>query len=111
MPVDRVYDGNDLLPALRSGVGFPRRTFYYFRGAILEGVREDSWKLRMAYPVQGEMDPQPSGPPVTELFNLDYDPAEQYNVWDRNKERGGILLAKMKSMAKELGSKMHVESK
>ncbi len=111
LPTDRVYDGSDLLPGLRSGSGFARKTFYYFRGATLEGVREESWKLRMAYPVQGEADPQPAGPPIPELFNLDYDPAEQYNVWDRNKERGEILLAKMKTMAKELGSKMHVDGK
>ena len=42
----------------------------------------------------------PSGPPVPELFNLNTTPPEQYNVWDRNRDRDVNLLAKM-----------HVESK
>lgn len=60
-------DGHDLA-ALWSGETqqSPRREFYYHRGTRIQGVRVGPWKLRT---VDGD-----------ELFQLDVDSSERYNV-------------------------------
>ena len=60
-------DGYDLA-ALWSGLTgqSPRREFLYHRGAQVQGIRVGPWKLRT---VDGD-----------ELFQLDLDPAERFNV-------------------------------
>lgn len=110
LPRDRVYDGFDLLPVLRGTVRSPRSVFHYFRGNTLEAVREGSWKMRFAQPIQGEGQSGPAGPPRPELFNLDFDPAEQYNVYERHRDLGDSLMNKMRAFAQELKAQFH-ESK
>jgi arylsulfatase A len=100
MPADRVYDGFDLMPMLRDGVPSPRSIFYYCRGRVLEAVREGSWKYRFARWVT-EAGPS-NEPPAPELFNLDWDPGEQYNVYQQNRELGDRLAAKLRDFAKEI---------
>ena len=64
IPKDRDYDGYNLLPLLQGKTQTsPRTSYHYFLGPNLEGVREGPWKLRL-----------------NELYNLDLDPAEQYDV-------------------------------
>jgi arylsulfatase A len=66
MPTDRAIDGVDLTPLLRGIGPSPRTELFYFLGSTLEAVRDGEWKLRVA-----------GGP---QLFNLNTDPAERYNV-------------------------------
>ena len=47
LPEGRVLDGVDLTPAL-IGDGAPREVFHYFRGAKLEAIRRNQWKLHLA---------------------------------------------------------------
>jgi arylsulfatase A-like enzyme len=47
LPEGRVLDGVDLTPAL-IGDGAPRTVFQYFRGAKLEAIRRNQWKLHLA---------------------------------------------------------------
>ena len=109
LPIDRVYDGYDLMQHLRGRARSPRKVNHYFLGNVLEGIREGAWKLRYAYPVRMEDDPPPKGPPVLELFNLDFDPAERYNVYADNKEKAADLLVQMRTLAAGLHAKMHGE--
>ena len=95
LPKDRVYDGFDLMPVLRGQGPSPRNTFHYFRGRTLEAIREGSWKYRFA---------KEGGEAKPELFNLDWDPAEQYNVYDQNRETGERLAGKLRALAKELNA-------
>jgi arylsulfatase A-like enzyme len=95
MPADRVYDGYDLLPAMRNGAKSQRGTFYYVRGANLDAVREGPWKYRFARAEGG-------APAVPELFHLEDDPCEQYNVYDRHKDIGDRLAVKLKAFAAEI---------
>ncbi len=95
MPKDRVYDGFDLMPVLRGQGPSPRNTFHYFRGRTLEAIREGSWKYRFA---------KDGGEARPELFNVDWDPAEQYNVYEQNREVGERLARKLGAMAKELNA-------
>jgi hypothetical protein len=66
--------------------------------------------MRFAQPIQGEGQSGPAGPPRPELFNLDFDPAEQYNVYERHRDLGDSLMNKMRAFAQELKAQFH-ESK
>lgn len=89
MPSDRVYDGFDLMPLLSGAGKPPRNEFFYCRGRALEAVREGQWKLRYTRQAQ-------------ELFNLDEDPAERYNLYDRHPEVAGRLLKRLRAFAAEI---------
>jgi arylsulfatase A-like enzyme len=84
LPSGRMYDGSDLMPLLSGTMSkSPRETFYYFVGKSLEAVRRGPWKLRAA--------------PNPELYNLDLDPSEMYNVYDRYQDVGDRLLRELKA--------------
>jgi len=99
-PADRVYDGADLMPLLRDGQPSPRSHFYYCLGKTLEAVREGPWKYRFARG-RGEDGPSQDAP-LPELFHLDWDPAERHNLYDRHRDRGNRLAARMKEFAEEI---------
>ena len=46
VPQDRVIDGVDIWPAL-VGDAEPRQSFFYFRGAALQAIRQGGWKLHL----------------------------------------------------------------
>ncbi len=84
MPKGRVYDGHNLLPLLRNETAeSPRKHYHYYLGADLQAYREGPWKYRQA----GQNPP--------ELYHLDWDPAEQYNVHDRNPEIASRLAGRV----------------
>lgn len=98
IPADRAYDGYDLLPYLRGGAPAPRNEFYYVVGNVVEAVREGPWKYRRGQSggSNGE----------AELFHLDWDPAEQYNLAGRHPELAARLGEKLKKYAEEVGGKL-----
>ncbi|MBU6300512.1 MAG: sulfatase [Verrucomicrobia bacterium] len=82
LPPGRVLDGVDLWPALTGG-GRPREVFHYFRGAVLEAVREGRWKLHL-------------GPGA--LYDLEADPGEARDLASNRPaevERLRVLAGKM----------------
>jgi len=86
VPSDRAIDGNDIMPMIKGESPSPTNVFYYFRGNELEAVREGKWKFRFSNHTRPErtrdQEPEP------ELFNLDVDPSERYNV---AKEHPGVM--------------------
>jgi uncharacterized sulfatase len=113
LPSDRVYDGFDLSPLLRGQAkSSPRQAFHYFRGANLEAMREGPWKFRLGRQPASEDNAAANEklPPKAELFHLDYDPAEQYDVYARHREIGDRLRGKMKALAAEVKAQMHQEA-
>ena len=90
LPKDRVYDGKSLLPHLRDGHPSPRQEYFYHLGKVLEAVRQGPWKYR-----QGKQSPP-------ELFHLDRDPAERYNVAPQNPDLVAKLAARLKAFAAEV---------
>jgi arylsulfatase A-like enzyme len=79
LPTDRVLDGADLSPVLRGTGPSPRRTYFYYRGSLLQAVRSGPYKLHFVTRPEGhDMKPEPIDPPW--LFNLDHDPSEQFDV-------------------------------
>jgi len=83
VPTDRVYDGYNLLPTLKGQAPSPRDNYKYFLGADLQAIRQGPWKYRQA------------GKNPPELFHLDFDPAEQYNVHDRNPHIAHSLASRL----------------
>lgn len=78
---DRIYDSHDLMPLLRGRTAIsPRESYHYFLGPELEGLREGPWKYRKG-----------------ELYHLDLDPAEQYNVAARNPEVAARMASRLEA--------------
>jgi arylsulfatase A-like enzyme len=79
-PTDRVLDGVDLSPTLLRGAPSPRQSFGYWRDGELYAFRQGSWKAhfvtRGAY---GRGGPRVAHD-VPELYQLDVDPGERFNV-------------------------------
>lgn len=92
LPQDRALDGFDLRATLGRGEPSPRKEFFYCLDKRLEGVRQGPWKLRHA----------PGGAP--ELFHLERDPSERYNVRDREPEVAARLAARLRQFAREIGA-------
>ena len=92
VPDDRPIDGNDLWPLLRGETDeSPTQVHHYFNGGQLQAVRQGPWKLRLA-----------SGEP--ELFHLDRDYMERFNVAEDYPDRVEELRALMEEMAEETGA-------
>jgi len=95
IPEDRPIDGHNVWPLLAGetpdGSDDP---FYYLWLDSLQAVREGPWKLRLADPAQ----PQ--------LYHLERDPGEKYNVADQHPERVEVLRQRMRAFAEETEAKM-----
>jgi len=78
-PSDRVLDGYDLSEVLQGKGRSPRQTMFYWRGSKLYAVRHGSFKAHFI--TQSEYG---ADAPVThatpELYNLDQDPSEKWNI-------------------------------
>lgn len=95
MPDDRKLDSYDLSPLLRYGKGkSPRQELFYWARADINAVRVGSWKLHVK-----QMNPMnflkalPMEAP--ELYHVDTDLAEAYNVAERYPEKVAELLGRI----------------
>ena len=97
LPRDRVIDGRDIMPLLTTGKDTTQRALYYFRGTDLEGVREGRWKLRRTRHLRTDLAATDSITP--ELFDLDLDPGEHYDVSKRHPDVVARLEKQIRSFA------------
>jgi arylsulfatase A-like enzyme len=104
VPDDRPLDSHDLLPFLRGRTPSPVDEFFYCRSNNLEAVRNGSWKLRLSRHARDDL--EQDQPLTPELFSLDLDPSEQYNVADRNPDVAQRLEERLRSFGEELGAKV-----
>ena len=88
-PSDRPLDGYDLSATLKSGTPSPRQTIFYYATnggypAPLVAVREGPYKLHLRAPQEGRgggATAQGSADaPKVELYNLDEDPSEKFDL-------------------------------
>jgi arylsulfatase A-like enzyme len=105
IPEDYDLDGFNMLPFLKGEKQSPRQDFYYFFTGICEGVRQGAWKYRYS-PVNQFRKKRPQGP-VKELFHLERDPSERFNVADRYPEKVKDLDFKMRAMVERWGATVH----
>ncbi|MBL7112091.1 MAG: sulfatase [Bacteroidales bacterium] len=104
MPGDRIYDGRNILGAITGEKDFPEFEFFYFRDKRIEGVRHGEWKLRLSRHLRTDLDE--TDPLTPELFNLDLDPSERYNVANRHPKKVEEMLQKMQRIAAEMDSQV-----
>lgn len=105
MPNDgRTYDGFDLMPMLTTGAPSPRREFFFFRAAVLEGVRQGPWKYRRATGEGIEGEPRAEAKP--ELYHLERDIAERYNQAEQEPGVAERMEKRLREFAKEVGAEV-----
>ena len=104
VPQDREIDGRDILPFLRSKAPSPVTEFFYCRSINLEAVRDRNWKLRLSRHARDDLE---KGQPLTpELFDLNLDPSEQYNVAEGHPDIVARLEQRLRALGDELGAKV-----
>jgi arylsulfatase A-like enzyme len=89
---DRVLDGHDLAPTLMGKTPSPRQTLFYYGGSTLNAVRRGSYKAHFAYgAVSGRGSNPDPAPRAPELYNLDEDPSEKFDIASKFPEVIGEL--------------------
>ncbi|MBT4867703.1 MAG: sulfatase [Planctomycetaceae bacterium] len=79
LPTDRIVDGLDLSPVLLGTGPSPRKTMFYYRGTRLMAVRKGAFKAHfITQSAYGGGGPKTHETP--ELYQLNHDPSEKYNV-------------------------------
>jgi arylsulfatase A-like enzyme len=99
-PSDRVLDGYDLSQTLRGKVPSPRHTVFHYAnsgGGILSAVRRDSFKALFVVTSTGPAGPAEATPAPPQLYNLDQDPSEKYDVAEKHPG----VLADLRKLADE----------
>ena len=96
MPDDRLYDGVDLSPTLFADFESPRDTLYFYRFTDIFAVRKGKYKAHFsiygAFGGDGRTDlAEP------ELYDLENDPGEQYNIAAEHPE----IVAELKELAEK----------
>ena len=100
LPADRPIDGIDLSPVLRGAPMPPREALYFFQYWVLNAVRAGRWKLH----VDRHGHPNPDARELPQLFDLEADPGEAYNVANREPEALAHLTALAERFAAEIAS-------
>ena len=100
MPDDRVYDGADILPMLKGESPPLFRRLFYHRGERVEAVREGAWKYRLSN------DGNPNIKAMPELYNLELDWSERYNVAADHPDVVTKLDAMLRAFAEEVGGEV-----
>ncbi len=121
IPANRTLDGKNFLPVLQGTGVSPHEAFFYYRGPVLEAIRQGRWKLRIpahrtewrnyrdrameksrdegrTFAVAG----LPWGNGSPELFDLETDPSERFNRIEAEPETAAQLKEKMIRFAEEL---------
>ena len=88
MPADKHIDGHDLMPFLQKKEPSPTHEYLYYMRWDLEGIRVDEWKYRNAAM-------ENSDKRVDELYNLDTDAGEKFNLIKYYPEKLKELKARM----------------
>lgn len=92
LPTDRKLDGHDLSATLRHRHPSPRKDFFYWNRGLLHAIRSGPWKLHFI-----QREPVNYGRVAAmehpELYHLEFDIAEAYNVADSHPETVAELTA------------------
>ena len=92
LPADRPIDGIDLRKALMANEPVPREAFFYYRGQQLFAVRSGRWKAHLS--TQGAYgDPAPVRHDPPQLYDLDVDPGERFDVAAGHPDEAARLVA------------------
>lgn len=97
-PADRTLDGYDLSKLLTGeSETSPRETVFYWRSSKLYAVRHGPWKAHFITEGCYGIGPERQEHEIPELYNLDHDPSEKYNVASQHPE----IVAQLTELAKQ----------
>jgi uncharacterized sulfatase len=97
-PTDRVLDGFDLSSALRGKSPSPRPSLFYYassRSGGLSAVRRGPYKAHFIVPGADSSGSPAGASGAPQLYNLDQDPSEKYDLADKHPE----LIADLRRLA------------
>jgi arylsulfatase A-like enzyme len=97
-PTDRVLDGFDLSSALRGKSPSPRPSLFYYassRSGGLSAVRRGPYKAHFIVPGADSAGSPAGASGAPQLYNLDQDPSEKYDLADKHPE----LIADLRRLA------------
>jgi arylsulfatase A len=98
VPTDRVLDGYDLSPTLKGNGPSPRHSLFYYASTgagVLSAVRRDSFKAHFVVPATDGA--ASAGPVNPQLYNLDEDPSEKFDLAAKRPD----LLTELRALADE----------
>jgi arylsulfatase A-like enzyme len=126
VPNDRPFDGMDVSTFLKGAEKSPRTELFYYSSSTCQAVRQGEWKLRMAPedapagrpPAASQASNAGGGasgdrtqaasteqrlpqPLVTQLFNMDTDPSERFNLAKEESAVAEKLAARLQEFAKQ----------
>jgi arylsulfatase A-like enzyme len=99
-PSDRVLDGYDLSLTLKGRAPSPRHTLFYYANSgngILSAVRRDSFKAFFVVPPADAAGTSGAAASSPQLYNLDQDPSEKFDVAEKHPE----LMIELRKLADE----------
>jgi len=100
---DRPFDGRDIMPWLEGVEPSPNELFFYVYPGVVRGVRDPRWKLV----VRRE---SPEGDLRAELYDLQSDPYERFDVAEDHPDVVKRLRAEMTRFAAESGARLESDS-
>ncbi len=99
IPDDREIDGNDLMPFLQGKELSPTSEYLYYMRWNLEGIRLGNWKFRNGAAA-------PGSDPAEELYDLETDPGEKFNVAGYFPEKAKELKTRMNELDGRLRARL-----
>ena len=97
-PQDRTLDGFDLAPLLLGKDDkSPRNEVFYWRSEELYAVRSGPWKAHFITEGCYVLGPQREEHTTPQLFHLEHDPSEKYNIADLHPE----VIEELKAIAEK----------
>lgn len=100
-PTDRIIDGVDLTPVLRGNADSVRDAIFYYRSEDLFAVRKGPWKAHFITQ-SAYVGDQPVSHNQPQLYNLEIDPSERFNVASDHPE----VLEKIMNLVREHEKKL-----
>lgn len=86
IPTDRIIDGKNLLGVWKGQSKSPHKSIYFYHGRRLTAVRYGKHKLHLWKNIPEEIFGKWVKCDPYELFNVEKDPSEKYNIADKNIE-------------------------
>ncbi|MEM8484343.1 MAG: sulfatase [Bacteroidota bacterium] len=111
-PPPNPLDGKNIWPLLTEEAPSPHTYHHYFMVDKLEAVRDAEWKLRVAKPASDWDSPElqtGNEPVLLELFNMEDDPYEQFNIAAQHPAVVERLRKQMVDFATETGAQLLFE--
>ena len=104
LPVDRIVDGQDLMPVLTRGEPSAHHTFYFYDTRTLVAMRRGPWKYHRRFRTDNAgYWPLKQGP---FLFHLERDPNESYSLLDSEPGIAAELAAALDAWDRQMAANL-----